>query len=140
MHSQTSQFQFHLISTHRFSFPWWRTWQPLHASIAPPIRVSISQSQSIFLSNPKRGKNHHEWRRIPNEEWESFPTPLPRGSPSIQKCFSIMQNEEWTTPSWETRLKPHFFTCQRCHRSDLSQQRSVSGLMNGMTLSPTFHR
>jgi len=32
------------------------SWQPLHARIAPPIRLYISQSQPIFLSNPKKGK------------------------------------------------------------------------------------
>jgi len=37
------------------------SWQPLLVPIARLICVSISQSQPIFLSNPKRGKNHHEW-------------------------------------------------------------------------------
>jgi len=32
------------------------SWQLLHAPIAPPIHVSISNSQPIFLSNPNRGK------------------------------------------------------------------------------------
>jgi len=52
------------------------SWQALHAPIAPPIRVSISNSQPIFLSNPKKGENHHEWRKRPKEECESFPTLL----------------------------------------------------------------
>jgi len=52
------------------------SWQLLHAPIAPLIRISISNSQLIFLFNPKRGKTHHEWRRRPKEEWESFPTCL----------------------------------------------------------------
>ena len=52
------------------------SWQLLHAPIAPPIRVSIFNSQPIFLSNPKKGENRHEWRRRPKEEWERFPTLL----------------------------------------------------------------
>jgi len=32
------------------------SWQLLHAPIVPLIRVSISNSQPIFLSNPKNGK------------------------------------------------------------------------------------
>jgi len=33
------------------------SWQLLYAPIVPPIRISISNSQPIFLSYPKRGKS-----------------------------------------------------------------------------------
>jgi len=32
------------------------SWQLLHVPIAPLIHVSISNSQPIFLSNPKKGE------------------------------------------------------------------------------------
>jgi len=52
------------------------SWKMIHTPILPHIRISISNSRPIFLSNPKRGKTHHEWRRRAKEEWKSFPTPL----------------------------------------------------------------
>jgi len=41
------------------------SWQLLHAPIVPLIHVSISNSQHIFLSHPKRGKTTMNGREDP---------------------------------------------------------------------------
>ena len=52
------------------------SWQYYMLQLCLPF-VSPSPIRNPSSSpTPKRGKTHHEWRRRPNEEWESFPTPL----------------------------------------------------------------
>jgi len=87
-------------------------WQPFHAPLAPPICVSISKSQPIILSNPKRGKTTMNGGEDPRWCGRAFQHPqhLSRGSPSTKKCFSIMQNEESNKTLKENMIKYAFLT------------------------------
>jgi len=97
------------------------SWQLLHAPIAPLIHISISNSKPIFLSNPKRGKTHHEWRRRPNEEWESFPKPLTTSKRLSKHPKVFLYRAKWgiTYHRKKLDLKPIFWhvsavTAQPC--------------------------
>jgi len=68
-----------------------------------------------------------KWRRRPKEKWERFPTLLATSNRLSKHPKVFLYHQKWGMVHTLTRnkIKNPFFTCQRRHRSTLSQQRSA---------------
>jgi len=93
-----------------------------------------------------KGENHHEWRRRPKEEWESFPTPLATSKRLSKHPKAFLYCANWGMIQTLTRnkIKNPYFDMSGSHRSALwrsalVRHRSALGNLTALCIWSTRH-